>query len=446
MRVLLVAESANPERVSVPLVGWAHCRALLDVVDGHIATQVRNAEAFARAGLGPAQFTPIDSEAVARPFHRLETLLRGGKDKGWTSVVAIRALSNYYFEHLVWRRFREDIAGGRFDVVHRVIPVSPTIPSTLAQRCARSGVPFVIGPLNGGLPWPPAFNGARRREREWLSYLRSAYKLLPGYAQTRRHASAIVVGSAHTRSEMTARASERCIYLPENAIDEDRFPAPPLRRREGPVRCAFVGRLVAYKGADMLLAAAAPLVRARKLTIEIIGDGPERSPLAEQIVRLRLGDGVTMSGWVAHEELHQRLGRHEVFAFPSIREFGGAVVLESMALGLVPVVVDYGGPAEMVTPATGFTVRMGTREEIIAGFRRVLETIVENPEAIEPMGRMARRRVLDCFTWRAKALQTLEIYRWVLGRRTSKPDFGMPLTGPVALGERVSPAPEQTAA
>ena len=445
MRALLVAESANPERVSVPLVGWSHCRAILDVCDAHVATQVRNREAFLRAGIDPSRFSAIDSEAVARPFHRLETLLRGGRDKGWTSVVAMRAVSNYYFEHLVWKTFRHRILDGEFDVVHRVIPVSPTIPSILARRCARAGVPFVIGPLNGGLPWPEGFGGERRREREWLSYLRSAYKLMPGYRATRRAASAIVVGSTHTLSEMPASTRSRVVYVPENAIDESRFPAPEPRRRVGPVRVAFVGRLVPYKGADMLVTAAAPLIKAGRVTLDIIGDGPERERIGLLVATQRLGDAVSLPGWVPHERLHERLRRSDVFAFPSIREFGGAVVLEAMALGLVPVVVDYGGPSEMVTPSTGFAVGLGPRERIVDGFRRVLTTLVENPDAIEPMGMLARRRALGCFTWPVKARQSLEIYRWVCGERRDRPNFGVPLADP-SEGVGHARHPEQTAA
>jgi glycosyltransferase involved in cell wall biosynthesis len=353
--------------------------------------------------------------------------MRGGSNKGWTTVVALRALSNAHFERLVWRAFEDRLRNGEFDVVHRVIPVSPTIPSVLAERCARIGAPFVVGPLNGGLTWPSGFGGARRREREWLSYLRGAYKALPGCGSMRRHASAIVAGSRHTLSEMPASAMERCVYLPENAIDPALFPAPAREPGAGPIRVAFVGRLVAYKGADMLVEAAAPQVRAGKLRLEIIGEGPERGRIEAMIERLGVRDGVTMAGWVEHAKLHERLGRADVFAFPSIREFGGAVVLEAMALGCVPIVVDYGGPAEMVTASTGYVVPKGAREQIVGSFASVFETLVAHPDGISAMGAMARRRAMSTFTWEAKARQTLEIYRWVVGERKSKPDFGMPL-------------------
>jgi glycosyltransferase involved in cell wall biosynthesis len=92
-----------------------------------------------------------------------------------------------------------------------------------------------------------------------------------------------------------------------------------------------------------------------------------------------------------------------------------------MMLGLVPVVVDYGGPGELVTPDTGFAVPIGTRAEIIARFRAVLEGLAADPSRIRPMGERARRRVLEGFTWEAKARQVLEVYRWAMGELSDKP-------------------------
>ena len=426
-RVLLIAEAANPEWVSVPLVGWSHARAIAEHVDAHLVTQVRNRDAICRAGYCEGRdFTAIDSEAVAGPVHRLADSLRGGPGRGWTAVTAFESLTYWYFERKVWQRFGSELRTGHYDLVHRITPLSPTTPSHVASRLRKLRVPFVIGPLNGGLPWPRRFAAARRQEREWLSYVRGLYRLLPGYRATREAAAAILVGSTATWTQMGERYHDKCIYLPENGIDPARFGEVVEPFRGHPLRVAFVGRLVPYKGAGMLVDAAAELIRSGKVALEIIGDGPERPRLESLVQRLRLGDGVRFAGWVDHAALQTRLRRSQVLGFPSIREFGGAAVLEAMALGLVPLVVDYGGPAELVLDA-GIRVPLGSRAEIVGGLRLELERLAGDPRLIGVLSARARARAQQRFSWAAKAAQVVEVYRWVLGERPDKPDFGGPL-------------------
>lgn len=428
MRVLLIAEACNPEWVSVPLEGWSHSRAIAALAEAHLVTQVRNRDAILRAGLVEHRdFTAIDSEAIAAPAYKLAERLRGGSGKGWTTIASISALTYPYFEHLVWRQFGRRIGGREFDIVHRLTPLSPTTPSLLAVRCREAGVPFVLGPLNGGVPWPKEFDAARRKEKEWLSYIRNAYKLMPGYHATRRAASALIVGSRDTWKLEPPGVRRKCVYIPENGIDPARFTRRRARPAARPICAIFVGRLVPYKGADMLIEAAAPLVRQRKLTVEIIGDGPQMQELRELVEREKLGSGVTLAGWVQHTQLRDRLLEANVFAFPSIREFGGAAALEAMAVGIVPIVVNYGGLGELVTDNTGFLVPIGSRRQIVCHFSELLDRLAHNPQQIDAKSDAAFRRAHRQFTWAAKARQVVEVYQWVLDPSGPKPDFGMPL-------------------
>ena len=425
-RVLLIAEAANPDWFSEPLLGWSHSQAIAAVTPTHLVTQERNREAILRARLPAQAFTAINSEAIAAPICRLSTLLRGGSDKAWTTFAALNAISYPYFEWLVWKKFASRLRRGEFDLVHRLTPVSPTLPSLLATKLAGCGIPFVLGPLNGGTPWPAGFDSVRQKEREWLGYLRGAHKLLPGYESTRGRSAAIIVASCAAFNEVSERYRDKCVYIPENAIDPARFNlrvAGPVRT---PLRVAFVGRLVPYKGADMLLEAAAPLIRQGKLTVDIIGDGPEMPWLRRFVAQEGIATGVRLDGWVEHSQLQHRLVQSDIFGFPSVREFGGAVVLEAMALGLVPIVLDYGGPAELVTESTGYLVPIGQRTQIVASFRQVLTRLAADPSGLRQMGKRARNRVLQQFTWEAKARQVLEVYRWAVRARPDKPNFGMP--------------------
>lgn len=425
-KVLLLADTANPEYSSVALVGWSMAQALGRRVDAHLVTGVRSVPAIERAGWRQGrEFTAVDPSRVERPISAFGSAIRKVTRLGWTFSTALSTIPYAHFERLVWRKFGAAIRNGEFDVVHRLTPVSPAVPSVIATHCAAAGVPFVLGPLNGGVPWPKEFPGALRSEGEWLSYLRGAHRWMPGYRATRRSASAILVGSRYLWNEF-GDYRDRCIYLPENAIDPERVRAEVRPRAPGPLRVAFVGRLVALKGVDMLLEAAAPLIRAGRVAVDIIGDGPEMPNLQHQIQRESIAAGVSMTGWIHDQRaIAPRLAQSDVFAFPSFRDFGGGAVLEAMALGLAPVVIDYGGPSELVSDSTGFRIPLGPRTSIVEGFRNVLDDLSDRPELAQTIGRKARARAERLYTWDVKARQMTEIYEWVQGSG-ARPDFGMP--------------------
>jgi glycosyltransferase involved in cell wall biosynthesis len=109
-------------------------------------------------------------------------------------------------------------------------------------------------------------------------------------------------------------------------------------------------------------------------------------------------------------------------AFPSIREIGGAVVMEAMALGLAPIVADYAGPAEIVDENTGIRVPFSDESSLMEGMKRVIKEIILCPEIVERIGKAARKKVFANLTWEAKAKQILSLYETVLSEPSHSPD------------------------
>ncbi|MFM7333614.1 MAG: glycosyltransferase family 4 protein [Tabrizicola sp.] len=418
-RVLVIAEAANPEWVSVPLIGWSLSEALRGVADVHLVTQIRNRDAILRKGwVEGVDFTAIDTEAFAAPAWKLSQVLRMGESRGWTVVQAVNSLTYPWFERKVWQQFGAAIQRGEYDVVHRITPLSPAASGSLAAKCRKAGVPFVLGPLNGGVPWPNGFEAEQKQEGEWLSRFRGLLKVFPGRTKMFNACSAILYASKFTRKDIPDSLADRAIYLPENAIDPSRF-FREAQPEPGILKACFIGRFVPLKGMGMLIEAARPLIEAGKLELHLVGDGPLTPGLKEQAMGL---SGIHFHGWLKHEQVQDVAARCHVLAFPSIREFGGGAVLEGMALGLAPLVVDYGGPADLVTPEVGIKVPLTNREETTLALRSALETLAADPAQTARMGQAARKRVTDLFIWPRRAEQILTIYDWVQGRRPTRPE------------------------
>jgi glycosyltransferase involved in cell wall biosynthesis len=417
IRVLVLAEQANPAWQSVPLVGWSHYESIATMVDAHLVTHIRNRVDILNSGLTEAKdFTAIDSEQIASPLWKIASLLRGGDGKGWTTLQAIGTLSYYYFEYLIWKKFESRLKAGEFDIVHRITPVSPTQPSPMAKWCHSIGVPFVLGPLNGGLPWPKEFPSLASKEREWLVPLRNAYRYLPYQRSTQTLSSAVVVGSRDQWNNWQNGPNKNIFYIPENGIDPRRFSAPSRTSASRPIKILFVGRMVPYKGGDILIDAIAEMARAGDVILTMVGEGPHRAALECQVKELELESFVKFVDFVPHTEVAAYFQQSDLFGFPSLREFGGAVVIEALAQGTVPIVVNYGGPPEFITEETGVTVPLGDRSTIVADLRKAIAQLANDPNRIEQMSRTGQSDVEKRFTWRAKAKLDVSIYEWLLGQ------------------------------
>jgi glycosyltransferase involved in cell wall biosynthesis len=123
--------------------------------------------------------------------------------------------------------------------------------------------------------------------------------------------------------------------------------------------------------------------------------------------------------------LQGRLVEADIFAFPSVREFGGGAVLEAMALGVVPVIADYAGPAELLVEDSGYCVPMGPRDELVRNFRSVLEQIVADPSQLAHKRESCLDRIGLFYTWERKTEQDILIYDWVTGNG-GRPEFDKP--------------------
>jgi len=286
-----------------------------------------------------------------------------------------------------------------------------------------SPVPFVLGPLNGGLPWPAAYRRELRREREHLSLFRNAFRLLPYHRSTYARAHVILAAFRHTILDLPLRSRRSALDFPEVGIDTALFHPPERERPDGRLTFLFAGRLVPYKCADVLIEAFARSPALRRHRLVIVGDGPERPSLTGMVAARGLSECVEFAGWKNQAEVAELMRSSDVFAFPSIRELGAGAVIEAMACGCVPVVVDYGGPGGLVDDTCGIRIPLGPKPELVDEFMRALEALATDRDRLRGLSGAGAERALVSYSWEAKARKMIQVYEWALGRRASPPRF-----------------------
>lgn len=416
-RVLLVAEQLNPDWSSVPLLAWKFYEQARELCDVTLVTHERNREALEKKRDGhPVEYVE-EGPWLARYYGAVVKATSVG-GVNWPLRHALSYPLWMDFDRKVTARFGALVKNGEFDVVHALTPMLPRYPYSISRACTAT--PFLLGPVNGGVPFPTGFSDVARKEFAGFNVLRLLGRLLPGYASTYRRASRILAGSAYTLDYLTRTFSlpaGRIELFHENGVDQAFLTAPgPEPSSDGTFRLLFVGRLVPYKGADMVLDAlgALPDRQRAKIRLTIAGDGQERKGLEAMALRLGLSAQTAFTGWVTQEETLKYYLNSDLFVFPSVREFGGAVVLEAMAAGVPCVVADHGGIAEYVDESCGVKIKPVSKSQLVCDLTAQISCLMDDPSRLAALSRAARAKAAG-YAWPAKGLRLAGIYRELSG-------------------------------
>ena len=334
------------------------------------------------------------------------------------------------------RLARRLVARQSIDIVHQPMPVSPREPSVMYGV----GAPVVIGPMNGGLDYPPAFRGrSPLLERCFVALGRWSASLLNRLMPGKRRAAFLLVANGRTRSSLPAGVCQRVIEIVENGVDLSLWtPAAVETRvssRDGPVTFLFLGRLVDWKSVDLLLYAFDRVRRQAPVRLLIAGDGAERARLESLAgeLGLRFEDeapgSVTFKGWLSQPDSARLLRDADCLVLPSLMECGGAVVLEAMCAAKPVIATAWGGPTDYLDETCGVLVPPTGREALIQGFADAMARLAQSPELRESLGRKGREKVLTEYDWELKVDRVLQIYRQALGPGGSRRSQTLSLSG-----------------
>jgi glycosyltransferase involved in cell wall biosynthesis len=222
-------------------------------------------------------------------------------------------------------------------------------------------------------------------------------------------------------------AREDRVFLAPHSTDIARFHAVAEEREQGgsrsSIRVLAVSRLLPRKGVDRLIAAVARAAAAEPaIELRVVGAGPDEDDLRRQVEALGIADRVELTGFVDQDELPGLYRDADVFAFPTLDDPFGFVVLEAAAAGLPIVASPWGG-------ATGDLVRDGETGLVrdphdVEGFAAALVTLARDQTLRRRLGQAAHASTLE----RTPAAAAEGFAAAVLDS-TARPGRAMPLAG-----------------
>lgn len=208
----------------------------------------------------------------------------------------------------------------------------------------------------------------------------------------------------------------RVIY---NSVDLD-YRVPPEKIKalkdefkiaSGQKVLAIVGRIDPPKGHIYLIRAMAEIVKTtRNARLLVIGDGPSRKGLEEEVKKLSLNDQVVFTG--VRNDARDILSIADVFVFPTLSEGFSLAVLEALAAGLPCVATNIGPNAEQIKHSeNGLLVDPYSPEGIV----KAVTYLFSNPEIADSISRKAILSVKQRFSAQENAAVLGEYYAQLLG-------------------------------
>jgi starch synthase len=314
------------------------------------------------------------------------------------------------------------IRNGSFDLVHIHNPLPALEMERVARACMARGVPYVVSThgfnevANGGKVY--GFDPVRRLV--WKELVEAPVSRVVSKADGIFALSPadfeVVRGMGFTGQELSVVGNG--VPMPSTlAPDADAAVLErlgiPATKRAGQITCMFLANHTPNKGLPVLLEAFAGLDCPYLL---IVGGEKRTNVDYDAYTRVRRPDQqIIVTGRLSDEEVGAALRRSDLFVFPTLADTFPLVVLEAMAHGVPVLAARVGGIPHQLTEECGALVEPGD----VTGLRTAVDQLSRQPEHLAAMGRNARVRAAQQFTWTKAADDALRGYQRILRLRPS---------------------------
>lgn len=200
-------------------------------------------------------------------------------------------------------------------------------------------------------------------------------------------------------------------------IDPSVFAPRPFRESPDVFEVVCVGRLAAVKAQHVLVAAIERLVKeGKRVTLRLVGDGPDRASLEEMVAARGLQRHVRFEGWQNQDAVRELYRRADIFALASFAEGVPVVLMEAMAMEIPCVATHVNGVPELIRGGVDSLLVPPSDDEALA---RALASLMDDAALRRRLGEAGRRRVVERYDLARNTELLANVFRQRLGAGAS---------------------------
>ncbi|WOD37478.1 glycosyltransferase family 4 protein [Nodosilinea sp. E11] len=310
----------------------------------------------------------------------------------------------------------------KFDIelVYSPTPISPKSISFMYGV----GAPVVIGPMCGGLDFPPAFRYLESPVTRLSTYLgRAAAEVLNWLIPGKLQAEILLVANSRTAKALPKGTKGKVYEVVESGVDLSLWQPSerPESHPDSPTRFVYMARFVDQKGIPFLVEAFKQVAERTNSVLELIGSGELMEATQAQVATLQIQDKVNFYGWVPLKQATDLIRECDVYMVPAIRDCGGCAMLEAMAVGMPVIAANWAGPGDYADSSCGILVDLTSKEDFVNGLAEAMIRLAESPELRQQMGKASLERVrTSYFDWDAKVERVIEVFEEAIAENQPK--------------------------
>jgi glycosyltransferase involved in cell wall biosynthesis len=311
----------------------------------------------------------------------------------------------------------------RFDLFHHITYANDWMVSFVG---ALLPIPYVRGPGGGAHRTPKllqkeySFSG--RIWEKFRSIGQWLFRRDPFFMIGQNRASAILLCNQDSVASLPPKWAHKVHLFPVSGVSaQDLSIATVTKTEPHTFDVLSAGTLIRIKGFALAIKAFSEFSRSHPdAQLSIVGSGPEETRLRDLIRNLEMTDKVQLVGAVSRDELLQKMASCDVFLFPSLRDGGGTVVIEAMAVGKPVVCLDIGGPGMHITDECGIKIDPASPEATVHKLAEALERLYSDSELCHVLGSAGRKKAERTYQWSKLGDRLNQIYGEALNASRDK--------------------------